>query len=612
MEGAAFYVDKKRRAADDARATGPAAARARALSKERELERLVFGRDDEFEAKLGRELDDDDDDADADGDSVEGDGTEAARAEHGGRAAGRAAWVDEDDESVAVDLTKASRTKKLRRSEKEAVVSGSVYEQRLREQFERAHGSVAWARRRARKGAGAADGGKDGATERADDDDDDDDELSAAEDEDEGALGAALRTTRPLVHKPALTATEVRVSRACDANASERSEAVVQAIDFHPTNDLFLTAGERARARAGAPAPCAAPRVRQGRHRSHAVGCARARARARARAGFDRTLRLFRIDGTDNPKVQGVFLQDCPMSSAAFSADGRQVVAAGRARHFYAVDLGAGSVSKVPPLRGRKERSLSGLVLSADGEWLAFAGEKGAVLLVSARTKQLVTPLQMNRSGAALAFGPNGHLWSAGKAGEAYLWDVRSSRCVCRFVDEGMSETTALAASPDGSRLAVGARRLTPARAQRCPRPPSGGPRLTPARRACAAARAAGSASGVVNVYDARSLLSLDGPARPLKSILNLSTAITSLQYNHDSQLLAIGSRQKRNALRLMHGPSLGVYRNWPTAKTPLRHVQCCAFSAASQYFASGNDAGAVLLYRVHHYSDAPARAVVA
>lgn len=56
-------------------------------------------------------------------------------------------------------------------------------------------------------------------------------------------------------------------------------------------------------------------------------------------AGQDKTIRLFEIDGENNPKAQGVFFNDMPILHAAFTPDGTQIIAAGRRKYFYAFDL---------------------------------------------------------------------------------------------------------------------------------------------------------------------------------------------------------------------------------------------------------------------------------
>ena len=57
---------------------------------------------------------------------------------------------------------------------------------------------------------------------------------------------------------------------------------------------------------------------------------------------------------------------------------------------------------------------------------------------------------------------------------------------------------------------------------------------------------------GVVNVYGSEATSgSVDRP-KPLKALGNLTTAITSLQFNHDSQLLAMASNAKKDQMRMV------------------------------------------------------------
>jgi U3 small nucleolar RNA-associated protein 18 len=155
---------------------------------------------------------------------------------------------------------------------------------------------------------------------------------------------------------------------------------------------------------------------------------------------------------------------------------------------------------------------------------------------------------------------------------------MRMRRCLHQQVDEGNFNTSCLAASQDSAYLATG------------------------------------SAAGIVNLYGHPSGGSGGGggsrlarPARqpPLKSLMNLTTAVDSLAFNADSQLLAMASRMKKDSLRLVHLPSMTVFANWPTSKTPLQYVHSLAFSPNSGYLALGNAKGRVLLYRLHHYGSA-------
>ena len=77
-----------------------------------------------------------------------------------------------------------------------------------------------------------------------------------------------------------------------------------------------------------------------------------------------------------------------------------------------------------------------------------------------------------------------------------YVWDVRQRKCRHVFVDEGCIHSTALAMSPDGRYVACG------------------------------------SDSGVVNMYDTATCFEAAEP-KPIKAVMNLTTSIGDLTFNH-------------------------------------------------------------------------------
>lgn len=60
------------------------------------------------------------------------------------------------------------------------------------------------------------------------------------------------------------------------------------------------------------------------------------------------------------------------------------------------------------------------------------------------------------------------------------------------------------------------------------------------------------SESGVVNIYNNEEAKESKAPGL-IKELLHLTTQITHLTFNHDSQILAMASRDKRDALKLVH-----------------------------------------------------------
>lgn len=66
-------------------------------------------------------------------------------------------------------------------------------------------------------------------------------------------------------------------------------------------------------------------------------------------AGPDQTVRLFRVDGHTNRKIQSVHLPQLPIESAAFSADGSQILICGRSKHWCARPCACISIPRPHP-----------------------------------------------------------------------------------------------------------------------------------------------------------------------------------------------------------------------------------------------------------------------
>ena len=131
-------------------------------------------------------------------------------------------------------------------------------------------------------------------------------------DEEEGMLqrtGDLLKVCNEHLSKGMLD-----LKRMKDANSAKRAEAVVKAVEFHPTANVILV------------------------------------------AGFHKTLDLFQVDGQTNPKLQSIHVQGFPISTAHFTQDGTEVVLAGRKKKFFVYDMIAGKVTPVFGIRGEVMR----------------------------------------------------------------------------------------------------------------------------------------------------------------------------------------------------------------------------------------------------------------
>merc|ERR1719213_838757 len=102
------------------------------------------------------------------------------------------------------------------------------------------------------------------------------------------------------------------------------------------------------------------------------------------------------------------------------------------------------------------------------------------------------------------------------------------------------------------------------------------------------------SSSGTIDLLD------MSGPSlpkEPFKSIDNLTTTITKLQFHGKGEVLAGASKWKKNAMRLCHTGTWTVFQNWPTKQSPLGYVTALDLSRKGGMLAVGNQKGKVLLY---------------
>ncbi|KAL1456093.1 hypothetical protein WDU94_000846 [Cyamophila willieti] len=205
--------------------------------------------------------------------------------------------------------------------------------------------------------------------------------------------------------------------------------------------------------------------------------------------------------------------------------------------------------------------------MSPDLNSIAICGDNGTIRLYSSRSKEFCTQFKMNCYVNDVCFAPNGTtLYSTGGTGEIYEWDVRSPVPVQTFTDDGCIKGSRLAISPDGKLLA------------------------------------AGSSSGVVNIYD---LPITSRKPVPNKTLLHLTTGITELKFNHSSEILAFSSLDKNGAIKLYNVKSKNVFLNFPDQRMAekLCRPNVVDFSPHSGFFAFTNNDRSSFLFRLNHYA---------
>lgn len=457
------------------------------------------------------------------------------------------AWVDSDDERLQINITETNRSKKLRTSYVESQINGRDYVQRLRSQFEKIYPKPTWVE-------------DEDDSEINDDSESDSDEYENVLNGDVNALSKILQSTYNYTEKSSklLPPKTLDITRLKDANATHPSRSAIQSLSFHPTKPILLT------------------------------------------GGYDRTLRIYHIDGKSNHLVTSVHIKGTPVQTCCFysSQDGKEqkVFTGGRRRYMHSWDLSNNNTSvakidKISRLYGHQDTQRSfekfklahfqdaygnrhGLIcLQGNNGWINILHASTGVWLQGCKIEGVISDFCIDyktaQHGKFITV-----LIAVNTYGEVWEFDLNNSgKTVRRWKDDGGVGIT---------KIQVG-----------------GGTSIYSPKQRIIQNRwiAIGSESGFVNVYDRQS-----DSQRPVCTLDQLTTTISSLEFSPDGQMLCMASRATKDALRLVHLATGTVFSNWPTSGTPLGKVTSVMFSPQGTMLAVGNEQGKVRLWRLNHY----------
>lgn len=283
-------------------------------------------------------------------------------------------------------------------------------------------------------------------------------------------------------------------------------------------------------------------------------------------AGSQGVATIYSIDGKKNEKLHSLEFSKYPIRSCRLSKDGTEAIFGGSNKYFYTYDLIGGQTQRV--FLPKTITKLGQFEVSPCGQYLGVIGRFGEVHLLHASTKELICTFKQEHTATSLTFSPDSkYLFTHCVDAEVNIFDLHEQKFMHRFIDEGCINGSSISISPNGRMIA------------------------------------SGSEQGVVNIYNYEDVFKNNSPM-PEKTIMNLTTAISTTKFNHSSELLAFSSKEVTDAVKLVHFPSGTVYSNFPGLQGNFGKPSVVQFSPQSGYLAIGNYSKEVSLYRLKHFND--------
>lgn len=178
-------------------------------------------------------------------------------------------------------------------------------------------------------------------------------------------------------------------SRLAHVNHKDTHGGVVNAMEFHPTNNLMLS------------------------------------------AGMDKRIKLYNVNHTKSVSVQSIFMKDLPVYSAGFIQQGKEIIISGARKHFYYYDLIKNELMKVSHIFGnQEEKDLKKCVSNPNSPYFAFLGQNNpkSIMMMSAQTKQMVFDLKISsgKLQSGVFSNNSNYFYASDTSGSIQQFDLRT------------------------------------------------------------------------------------------------------------------------------------------------------------------------------------------
>lgn len=306
-------------------------------------------------------------------------------------------------------------------------------------------------------------------------------------------------------------------------------------------------------------------------------------------AGLNGIISIYSVDGRDNEKLHTLAYNRYPIHNARFSQDGEEIILGGQHSYYHCYNLISGDTRRV--MLPHKVTQMKLYDLSPCGKYITISGRYGEVFVLSSKSKELLCTMKQGTKCTGMSFNADATLlYCHGMENQVTVFDMKERKVCSKFLDDGCLSGTCVDISLNGEYLATGTYHNI---------------FLLFIIHIYNIYLIIGSAEGVVNIYNTKDLTTNSSP-KPIKTVLNLRTAITGVKFNNTSEILAMHSADVDNAVRLVHLPSATVFKNFPGVNNSAEvgKPTKLAFSPGSGYLAIASNKHSVALYRIKHFNN--------
>ncbi|KAL5289662.1 UTP18 family protein [Megaselia abdita] len=269
------------------------------------------------------------------------------------------------------------------------------------------------------------------------------------------------------------------------------------------------------------------------------------------------------IDGDENQKLHSIRFNGFSISCSKFYDGGSKVFFGGKQNVLFSYDLMA-STEKYNSFPKNLLSNFKKFDISPCEKYLAVLGKFGEIHLLDLKSKEIIHTFKQEGSPTAIKFSGDYRIFTHSSSGNINILNARTNRVENTFADDGCLHGSCLDISNSGKLVA------------------------------------SGSKEGVVNVYENV----FTSSPKPVKSILNLTTAISDLKFNSTSEILGFCSESVPGAVKLFHCSTGTVFSNFPGSLNKLHKIKSIEFSPASGYMCLGSCKNEVPLFRLKHFNN--------